>query len=575
MKNLCCFFVFILLLSGMRVGYTQDYRELSYDVYLDKVRGGWTGKAIGLMIGVPNEYSETWPPGDFEYFAEIPTHFSDRSSGDDLYLPLLHQLVLLEHGVSPTYEQILKAWDERLFTGKIWVSCQQALENYRAGIMPPLTGQPGYNSDWADMCANISTDNIGWSSPGMFNTAVRVSDYFSHITNWGYGADGGVYTAAMVSEAFFETDARVLVKKARSILPVESPLGKLIDDAILLSEITPDWRIARQALAKKYNPDLDPQDHKMLAATGIGVTLGLLYGNGDFTQSMLIAQKCGWDSDCTASTVAGIIGTMAGYSVIDPKWKLPVHDTYENYCLKGLPRWLSFTDISKSTVAVGEKFIVENGGKIMGSGTAKRYAIPVQKPVPLQRAEYDARIIQKKNQQEFDALLKANLKPVSSAWGNGWEVLRASFETKPEVLASYMGKTNVLKVQPGNMGAVLKKSITLQPGKFHYLKVSVAHHPRMLNEVTGVFEQGSWKLEVWAEDKKIGDFGVWNQGGLVTWEDPQFDLTAYAGKNVSISLIAKQDYKEFYLHQCASYWSNIELITLDKPEPWRMIQKSK
>ena len=133
-------------------------RAISSKEYLNKVQGGWVGKALGLAMGVPKEYKEPWPPSDFEYFAEIPTHFSDGASGDDVYVPLVFQLALKSYGIEATQQQFFQEWHERLFSGKIWVSWARAVGSVRAGIQPPKTGMPGYNFYWDDMCSQMSTD---------------------------------------------------------------------------------------------------------------------------------------------------------------------------------------------------------------------------------------------------------------------------------------------------------------------------------------------------------------------------------------------------------------------------------
>ena len=149
----------LLLLAVVPAAHAQQAktRTLSYRVYLDKVQGGWTGKAIGLAIGVPKEYNEPWPPSDFDYFAQIPTHFSDLASGDDVYVPLVFQLALKKYGIGASQQEFLQEWHERLFSGRIWVSCEQALDHFRAGVKPPKTGMPGYNSNWDDMCSQTAS----------------------------------------------------------------------------------------------------------------------------------------------------------------------------------------------------------------------------------------------------------------------------------------------------------------------------------------------------------------------------------------------------------------------------------
>jgi hypothetical protein len=99
----------------------------------------------------------------------------------------------------------------------------------------------------------------------------------------------------------------------------------------------------------------------------------------------------------------------------------------------------------------------------------------------------------------------------------------------------------------------------------------VAHHPTMLNEQTGRPEIGKWTLEVHANGHKIGEFEVYTQGGQVVWEDPQFDLTPFAGQTIRLSLLGREKVNgtEFYMASESTYWSDVEIISLDQPEPWR------
>ena len=59
----------------------------------------------------------------------------------------------------------------------------------------------------------------------------------------------------------------------------------------------------------------------------IHILLGLLYGEGDFEESIRISMMCGDDSDCNPSSVGGILGTWMGYSNIPKKFTLALDRT--------------------------------------------------------------------------------------------------------------------------------------------------------------------------------------------------------------------------------------------------------
>ena len=57
------------------------------------------------------------------------------------------------------------------------------------------------------------------------------------------------------------------------------------------------------------------------------VVLGLLYGEGDFGKSLIFANNCGEDTDCTCATLGALLGIMNGASNLPKKWTDPLNDT--------------------------------------------------------------------------------------------------------------------------------------------------------------------------------------------------------------------------------------------------------
>ena len=570
MRSAACFFA-VLCLPLQLAGADTQPRQVPYREYFDKAYGGWLGKISGLTLGVPKEFSEPWPPSDITYFAEVPDHFSDLYSGDDLYFPLLVQICLKKYGPHPTYSQYMREWSEQLYSGRVWGANGIALEHYWAGIMPPQTGLIGYNASSHDIDAQIDFDSAGWVSPGLINQAAAVADYGGHMVCWGDGVDGGVFVAAAISQAFFNSDMEQVIRQAQAVLPPKSTYRAMLDDVLRWHREQPDWRVTRQLLAKKYSSPQTTEESSAVVNGG-AVLIGLLYGEKDFGKTVITAMHCGWDSDCNAATAGGILGTMLGASRIPPRWSTIFHDTYENYCLRGLPRRLRISDIARDTVEVGEKVIVANQGSVRGTGAERVFTIPPTEPRTLSRDEHDSDVLLQRNRREMHSFYRQKLTPVSNAWNTGWQLTMASFENPPAVLADYFGRQKVLRAQPEHdADVVLERTVTLAPHKHHYLRIGVAHHPTVQNEQLGRPEIGKWRLEVQANGNKLGEYTVSTQGGLVVWEDPQFDLTPYAGQTVHIRLIGHETTSdvEFYMASQSTYWSGMEILSLDAPEPWR------
>lgn len=74
--------------------------------------------------------------------------------------------------------------------------------------------------------------------------------------------------------------------------------------------------------AQQQDKDVPKAEHGYDAPASIGIILiGWLYGEGDFGKSVCQAVNCGEDSDCTAGSLASLLGIIAGEKGIPEKWR--------------------------------------------------------------------------------------------------------------------------------------------------------------------------------------------------------------------------------------------------------------
>ena len=69
------------------------------------------------------------------------------------------------------------------------------------------------------------------------------------------------------------------------------------------------------------------------------VTIGLLYGEGDFKKSMIYTINCGDDTDCTGATIGSIMGLIGGTKSIPSDWAEYIGDRISQYCVNALYAW--------------------------------------------------------------------------------------------------------------------------------------------------------------------------------------------------------------------------------------------
>jgi ADP-ribosylglycohydrolase len=198
-----------------------------------------------------------------------------------------------------------------------------------------------------------------------------------------------MFVCGMYSEAFFEKEVRKVVEKGLACLPSESGYAKVIRDVLDWSAKYPqDWRRTWRMIEEKWDKDDPCTDGAAVPfnidarLNGAYITLGLLYGKGDFAKTVEITTRAGQDSDCNPSNSAGVLGVILGYSGIPEPWKagIPaIADQKFDFTNS------SFNDIVRSTVARALKVVKKAGGTV----TDDAVIVPYQEPNPPKLEQWD------------------------------------------------------------------------------------------------------------------------------------------------------------------------------------------
>src|SRR5690606_41312509 len=131
------------------------------------------------------------------------------------------------------------------------------------------------------------------------------------------------------------------------------------------AQYTEDWKKTRQLLWEKYTQENNRFRDTYVSELNTGAILGaLLYGRGDFSESLKLAFNFGWDADNNAAQVGTIIGVMDGYrSMMANGWRIV--DRYKNTTRDNMPMDETITSFADRLV---ELFELVNNGK---GGTKK------------------------------------------------------------------------------------------------------------------------------------------------------------------------------------------------------------
>jgi len=415
-------------------------RQLAWDAYLDKVQGAWMGKMIGVTFGQPWEFNylgapigfdiTDWPLsptrmkdyraraenlGDYQPVTQeadsqkvhINKGFIEASEkehpsfgapdNDDIYINLLFLYCLRRYGIDVSPVTVAHEWDAKI--RQVWHANDAGLANIRKGILPPLSGNPRYNLHADDIDFQIEADIFGMISPGLPQVSNRFADRMGHIMNYGDGVYGGMFIAAMYTQAFFAHDVREVVENALRAIPSQSLYAQLIRDVICWHDDHPnDWVKSWHLLQAKWG-ELDhcPEGYQKpfnidAKLNGGYVVMGLLYGNGDFYKTMNYATRGGQDADCNPANASGILGTLLGARGIPAEWREPLHNTYWNKTLAGLPDSYEIDALAGDTALVGLNVVLANGGEAVTRNGKLLLRIPWQAPVPppgLEQVKWD------------------------------------------------------------------------------------------------------------------------------------------------------------------------------------------
>ncbi|HEY8512857.1 MAG TPA: ADP-ribosylglycohydrolase family protein [Cyclobacteriaceae bacterium] len=361
--------------------------SMSKAVLQDKIKGGWAGQVIGVTFGGPTEFrfngtmiNDYQPISWYDGYIR-KTMEENPGLYDDLYMDLTFVDVFEREGLDAPIESHARAYANAEYI--LWHANQAGRYNILNGIMPPESGHWLNNPHADDIDFQIEADFSGLMSPGMPNTAAAIGDGIGHIMNYGDGWYGGVYVGAMYALAFVSDDIRLVVTEALKAIPEQSTFYQCINDVIQWHRQYPnDWKQTWFEIQKKWSDEVGCPDG-VFAAFNIDaklnaayIALGLLYGNGDFTQTMEISTRAGQDSDCNPSSAGGILGTMIGYSKIPEYWKMGLADA-EDIDFKYTT--MSLNDVYAMGFKHALQVIERNGGTVSDDSVT----IKVQRPEPV------------------------------------------------------------------------------------------------------------------------------------------------------------------------------------------------
>lgn len=297
--------------------------KFNYDRLRDRIHACWVGKNIGGTMGAPYEGSTA--VNDISGFATEP---GIALPNDDLDLQLIWLLAAEDYGMAHLDARVLgEYWLS--YVGPHWNEYGIGKQNMRLGLLPPLAGD--YLNDWQDSNgAWIRTEVWACMAPGCPDIAVRYACEDACVDHgMGEGTYAAMFVAALESAAFVEHDLRRLIDIGFSKIPANSRVSRAVKVVMDCYDNGIDWLTARNRVVE----DSADLGWFMAPANVAFVVLGLLYGEGDFKKSMILAINCGDDTDCTGATIGSIMGILGGTDFVPKDWAEHIGDKIQTVAI--------------------------------------------------------------------------------------------------------------------------------------------------------------------------------------------------------------------------------------------------
>jgi ADP-ribosylglycohydrolase len=343
----------------------SDYPERVYAGVLGKIIGvylgrpfeGWTyerimaelGEITGYVherLGVPLVVTDDDISGTFTFLRALPDH---RNSLD-----------LTPAQIGQTWLNYIIERRSILWWGGLGNSTEHtAYLRLKHGIPAPESGSIARNSKVVaeQIGAQIFIDGWAMVCPGDPERAADLARRAGSVSHDGEAIYGAQSLAAMEAQAFVEFDVARLLDVALRVIPANSLIARLIQDIREWHAGEPDWHVARARIAERYGYDRYGGGVHMIPNHAL-IILGLLYGAGDFGQSLRIANTSGWDTDCNSGNLGCLLGIRGGLAALENgyDWRGPVADRL----------YLPTADAGRAiTDAITETYAIVNIGRAL------------------------------------------------------------------------------------------------------------------------------------------------------------------------------------------------------------------
>ena len=216
----------------------------------------------------------------------------------------------------------------------------------------------------------------------MPQTAARMGIHYTRVGIDLEPAQSTQLFAAMIATAFLTGDMDEILDAGMGTVDPNSEMRRIVTEVRRWHQQNPeDWRATRKLIQQNYcrYGGNDMRDRNGVQVNGASTIAALLYGQGDFTETIRHAFNFGWDCDNNAAMSGTIMGVIKGNNWLKGQgWR--IQDVYRNTSRDGMPADETITRFGDRMIELAERVITEHGGTRMQSDGRPMYRIAVESP---------------------------------------------------------------------------------------------------------------------------------------------------------------------------------------------------
>lgn len=318
----------------------------------DRIHGAWLGRCIGCLLGKPVEgvrswdiegflkASGQWPLSDYIRFGvrgKAKTQFPDLAAkaaydkmdympiDDDTNYTTLGHILLKQRGAQFTPVDVAHAWMQMLPLEATCTAERVAYRNFAMNIAPPQSAS--FRNPFREWIgAQIRADAFGYVNAGNPERAAEFAWRDASISHVKNGIYGEMFVAAMIAAAPWCESIGELLCAGLSEIPKTSRLYADVSAALLWHKDKLTFEQALERIHERWNEDFS-HDWCHTNSNAVICAVALLWGEGNFGDSICKAVMAGYDTDCNGATVGSILGMMHGVQGIGESWQAKLNNT--------------------------------------------------------------------------------------------------------------------------------------------------------------------------------------------------------------------------------------------------------